>query len=61
MKKYNMKRQKYTHEKKKRKITHRNVHCKGEKVLKFLSFSLQVFPLYRLGYEKLEPHPLCYF
>ena len=54
MRKFNMKRRKDTHKKKKRKLT--NVHCKG--VSKFLASSV---PLYRLEYEKLEPHPLCYF
>ena len=41
-KKYNMKRQKDTHEKQKRKIA--NVHCKGEKVLEFLASSVSMVP-----------------
>lgn len=41
-KKYNMKRQKDTYEKKKRKIA--NAHCKGEKVLEFLASSVSIVP-----------------
>ena len=41
-KKHNMKRQKDTHEKQKRKIA--NVHCKGEKVLEFLASSVSMVP-----------------
>ena len=44
MKKYNMKRQKDTYEKKKRKITLWNVHCKGEKILEFLASSVSMVP-----------------